>query len=63
MVHRGTVYRATVTNPGEPSYHGFPELLGRLPPLRALRERLLSLAQAESADSLERVPRWLREGP
>jgi len=63
VVHGGTVYRATITNSAEPSYHGFPELLSRLPPHRALRERLAAMAAAEGEESVAQLSKWLKEGP
>lgn len=59
VVHQGTVYRATITNPNTPSYHGFPELPARFPKHRELREAVLKLATEESAASESQVRKWL----
>lgn len=59
VVHNGTVFRATVTNPNTPSYHGFPEISARFPKHRELREAVLKLATEESAESARQVKRWL----
>lgn len=59
VVHHACVYRATATNPAELSYHGFPEIRERLPPLRELRTRLLALAAQEGTESEKQVMKWL----
>lgn len=56
VVHEGTVYRATHTNPGV-SFHGFPEMIERLPPDRTLRARILERAQSLGCG--EEVARWM----
>lgn len=57
VVHEGTVYRATPTIPGV-SYHGFPEMIERLPPDPDLRQRILD--KADSAECIEEVAKWMR---
>jgi hypothetical protein len=56
-IHDGQVYRATPTVPGE-SYHGFPELPGRLEELpRDLKKQLLELAETLGCSA--KVNKWL----
>jgi hypothetical protein len=57
VVHQGSVYRATPTNPGT-SYHGFPEMLERLPPGRKLREQILERARALGCEA--EVNKWMK---
>lgn len=59
VVHLGTVYRATITNPASPSYHGFPELPSKFPRFRELREAVLAQAEEEGAESLKSVRDWM----
>ncbi len=59
VVHRGTVYRATVTNANTPSYHGFPELPEKFPRHRELRDAVLKLAQEEGEPFYSQVKKWL----
>jgi hypothetical protein len=56
-VRLGVVYRATTTNPGV-SYHGFPELIEKLPPDRVLREKIFELGKSQGFGA--ELKRWLR---
>ncbi len=60
-IHRGVVYRAIPTNPGQ-SYHGFPELPKALRGLRKdLRNRILDLARQLNQE--DEVRDWIDGEP